>query len=86
MNGSLLKRMLQLILTDYKADFKVEMAENPNMSFGDTFRLFHNPYRMADENNKDFPALLRKLDEWCLLYSSYLNEPHTNDEMADTAI
>ena len=53
MNGALIKRMLQLIPTDYKADFKMELAENPNMTFQEAFLWFHNRYGMADENDRD---------------------------------
>ena len=100
MNGALIKRLLQIIPTDYKTDFKVELAEVPNMTFQNAFLWFHNRYGMADENDRDdnrkamdfewtiddnFPALSRRLDE-CLLYSAYLDMPYSNDEMVDAAL
>ena len=53
MNGALIKRLLQLIPTDYKVDFKVELAKDPNMTFQEAFLWFHNRYGMADKNNRD---------------------------------
>ena len=63
MNGALIKRMLQLIPTDYKADFKMELAENPNMTFQEALLWFHNRYGMADKNHRDDRAKEKVRDE-----------------------
>ncbi len=51
-DAALLDRFLQLISTNYKADFNLVKNRNLNMSFVDCYQWFLTTYAHADKSNR----------------------------------
>ena len=49
MDQVLVNKLLQLIQSNYKAEFNLQLQMNPNMEFGDVFQYFVTKYSHVDK-------------------------------------
>ena len=65
MDQALVERFLQLVLEVYKADFKIALNQDPNITFGNAFQWFLERYADHNENNRDENRTKMKF-EWTI--------------------